>query len=403
MLWSAGLEPARFRGGRFTGTCSNYFTAFLTASAVSSAASFDQCLRVLGGLLGRLRGVVGGLLRPVLRVVGGLLGRLRGVVGGLLESSPSCRRQPSGRRRQTRDRQEPGRQRRTARCRIIFMVESRVRAEPVESVLHPSCHRGSGATGLLGSAGIPVRPPHHEAPEVNEASFILTDGACARRPRKAQVLPKYRSPPMARMLLSHDAMRTAKSPGLTMDARRALPAHVPEKGLETRPRWLPSPPPSTRSRPRRRDLGGRKCRARQRRRTRGNRTGPGTRRHEPPGQPGWTRRHVRVRRIDYPGAPSHFVAVQEQGRARIPSLCGGGVANWGVTPRQAEVLGLLALGQANKTIASALGCAGGTVEIHVTDLLRKSGCQSRCELVSRFWSRPIAPVPQERSGRGARS
>ena len=111
----------------------------------------------------------------------------------------------------------------------------------------------------------------------------------------------------------------------------------------------------------------------------------------------------RVRRIDYPGAPSHYVAVQ-QGKAEDPEpRVAAAVANWGVTPRQAEVLGLLALGQANKTIASALGCAGGTVEIHVTDLLRKSGCQSRCELVSMFWSRPITPVPPERSGTDARS
>ena len=54
--------------------------------------------------------------------------------------------------------------------------------------------------------------------------------------------------------------------------------------------------------------------------------------------------------------------------------------------RQAQVLELLALGQANKTIASALGCAPSTVELHVTALLRKSGCESRCEMVSTLWS-----------------
>jgi DNA-binding CsgD family transcriptional regulator len=107
----------------------------------------------------------------------------------------------------------------------------------------------------------------------------------------------------------------------------------------------------------------------------------------------------RVRRILSPGAPSHFVAVQ-QGKPEDPvPRVAAAVASWGVTPRQAEVLGLLALGQANKTIASTLGCAGATVEIHVSTLLKKSGCQSRCELVSKFWSRPIDPIPQDRSAR----
>ena len=105
----------------------------------------------------------------------------------------------------------------------------------------------------------------------------------------------------------------------------------------------------------------------------------------------------RVRRILSPGAPSHYIAVQ-QGEAEDPApRVAAAAVRWGVTPRQAEVLGLLALGQANKTIAQALGCAGATVEIHVSTLLKKSGCESRCELVSKFWSGPIGPRQQERS------
>jgi DNA-binding CsgD family transcriptional regulator len=113
----------------------------------------------------------------------------------------------------------------------------------------------------------------------------------------------------------------------------------------------------------------------------------------------------RVTRILSPGAPSHYIAVQCRGTADPSARVAAAIPSWGITPRQAEVLALLALGQANKTIADALGCAGATVEIHVTSLLKKSGCESRSELVSRFWSEPIVPrrpVVPAADGLGAR-
>jgi DNA-binding CsgD family transcriptional regulator len=98
----------------------------------------------------------------------------------------------------------------------------------------------------------------------------------------------------------------------------------------------------------------------------------------------------RVTPIRSPGAPSHFLVVQRRGTADPAPRVAAAMAHWGVTARQGQVLALLALGQANKAIAVALGCASSTVEIHVSALLAKSGCQSRSELVSRFWSEPIA-------------
>jgi DNA-binding CsgD family transcriptional regulator len=98
----------------------------------------------------------------------------------------------------------------------------------------------------------------------------------------------------------------------------------------------------------------------------------------------------RVTPILSPGVPNHYLVVQHRGTADPVPRVAAARAHWGVTARQGEVLALLALGQANKAIAAALGCAGATVEIHVTALLAKSGCQSRSELVSRFWSEPIA-------------
>ena len=58
---------------------------------------------------------------------------------------------------------------------------------------------------------------------------------------------------------------------------------------------------------------------------------------------------------------------------------------WGVTPREREILSLLVHGYGNKDIANHLGCAVKTVEMHVGNLMRKSGVRARAELVSAFW------------------
>ena len=88
-------------------------------------------------------------------------------------------------------------------------------------------------------------------------------------------------------------------------------------------------------------------------------------------------------------ATVRFLSVQPRTAVDPAARVAAAVASRGFTPRQAQVVGLLALGRSNKAISSELGCAESTVEIHVTAVLRKSGCESRCEFVSRFWSEPI--------------
>ncbi len=56
-----------------------------------------------------------------------------------------------------------------------------------------------------------------------------------------------------------------------------------------------------------------------------------------------------------------------------------------LTPRQLEVLELVARGKTNKEIASVLGRSEGTVEVHVTNLLRKYGVTNRAGLLALFW------------------
>ena len=54
---------------------------------------------------------------------------------------------------------------------------------------------------------------------------------------------------------------------------------------------------------------------------------------------------------------------------------------WGLTPRQREVLAKIANGNANKNIALTLGVSVRTVEAHLTALFTKARVASRAELL----------------------
>ena len=53
----------------------------------------------------------------------------------------------------------------------------------------------------------------------------------------------------------------------------------------------------------------------------------------------------------------------------------------GITPRETEVLGLLAEGLANKEIAARLGFSTHTAKFHVESILRKLSAANRAEAV----------------------
>jgi DNA-binding NarL/FixJ family response regulator len=52
-----------------------------------------------------------------------------------------------------------------------------------------------------------------------------------------------------------------------------------------------------------------------------------------------------------------------------------------ITPSESKVLEQLLLGSSNKTIAAALLVSRRTVESHMANLLAKTGCQSRTQLL----------------------
>jgi DNA-binding CsgD family transcriptional regulator len=53
--------------------------------------------------------------------------------------------------------------------------------------------------------------------------------------------------------------------------------------------------------------------------------------------------------------------------------------DWGLTPRQYEVLALLMQGKSNPQIAEALGLSPNTVKVHLVAIFRVLGVSSRTE------------------------
>jgi DNA-binding CsgD family transcriptional regulator len=86
------------------------------------------------------------------------------------------------------------------------------------------------------------------------------------------------------------------------------------------------------------------------------------------------------------GVPAFFLATR-------PSVAPGDLearlthaaARWALTPRHVDVLRRLALGDANKEIASRLQISARTVEEHVAVMIARAKVDSRLRLVARLW------------------
>lgn len=59
---------------------------------------------------------------------------------------------------------------------------------------------------------------------------------------------------------------------------------------------------------------------------------------------------------------------------------------WSLSPREKEVLALLAGGRSNASIANELGISVRTVETYVARLLERAEVENRAELTATFWS-----------------
>ncbi|MDB4960828.1 MAG: LuxR family transcriptional regulator [Myxococcales bacterium] len=85
------------------------------------------------------------------------------------------------------------------------------------------------------------------------------------------------------------------------------------------------------------------------------------------------------------GVPRHYLALVRRAEAetRVASCIRTCVEHWGLTPRQGEVLALVARGLANATIAAMLHVGERNIELHMTAIFDCAGVDSRAALVAR--------------------
>src|SRR5262249_59043111 len=79
---------------------------------------------------------------------------------------------------------------------------------------------------------------------------------------------------------------------------------------------------------------------------------------------------------------AHYLVLERVGDAA--ARVGHARERWQLTPRQAQVLELLAQGDPNKTIADKLACTVRTVEVHVTALFGKADVDGRSRLIAKL-------------------
>lgn len=87
-----------------------------------------------------------------------------------------------------------------------------------------------------------------------------------------------------------------------------------------------------------------------------------------------------------PGLARHYLALRQLDPSDPSGRLVKARQRWSLTPRQAQVLEQLVKGKSNRAISVAVGCAEGTVQLHVAALLAKAGAESRAEVVARFWT-----------------
>jgi DNA-binding NarL/FixJ family response regulator len=75
-------------------------------------------------------------------------------------------------------------------------------------------------------------------------------------------------------------------------------------------------------------------------------------------------------RFTMAGLAAAISEILQDGASRLPD---------GLTPREADVLKLLAIGRSNKDISTALAISLSTVATHIRSILTKAGCANRTE------------------------
>ena len=99
-----------------------------------------------------------------------------------------------------------------------------------------------------------------------------------------------------------------------------------------------------------------------------------------------------VARLDAPGIPECHLVVFRDVALTLHRRLAAAQAHWHISRRECETLEQVVAGKCNKEIAIALGVHVGSVERHLTSLLRKARCDSRAQLIVRFWTSGVSPA-----------
>ena len=98
-------------------------------------------------------------------------------------------------------------------------------------------------------------------------------------------------------------------------------------------------------------------------------------------------REWELRAIENEGRVSGFIAVlRSRPRTQVHrGLHAKAKRRWKLTPRQEQVLGLIARGHTNALVAETLGIAESTVEFHLTAVFDKAGVCNRATLLAELF------------------
>lgn len=86
------------------------------------------------------------------------------------------------------------------------------------------------------------------------------------------------------------------------------------------------------------------------------------------------------------GAEGFYLVVLRENDGTLEGRLREAKHTWRLTPREVDVLRGVAAGSAGKEIALQLGIHPGSVERHMTSILRKARCDSRTRLVAKLWT-----------------
>lgn len=90
--------------------------------------------------------------------------------------------------------------------------------------------------------------------------------------------------------------------------------------------------------------------------------------------------------ISAPGLADHHLCIWRPAPADLLPRAAIFAHQYGLSPRETEVLMHVVRGKPNKIIAAELGRAEVTIEVHVGAVLERTDCGNRAELIARFWS-----------------